>query len=1342
MALSSCSVKPPGKIFLFGDQAYTIPKRDLKRLLDNEVFQQTFLDPSSPCSLFIHRCGAAIQRDLTQFVNPMKVEHLCPSGSLADMLLQWNYRNAGSSHPHYSNRDDACRCLALDMALLVAYQVLLFMRHIGASSSAEQYGDATVVGSCTGALAAAAVGCSAGLSELIPLGIEAVRVAFRVGLVVDQVARDAAPATGTKQPWSMAVSAADEQTFQGMRVFLQRLAGKVGNTTGSWMQKVDNRKREARKESYWVSAWGPNSVTVSGPPEVLAELADSDGLAVPGVRILPIPIFGPFHSSLLHTEEDVARLLAFLDPAVARTPACLTVISASTGEAPDEAVDFASLMRTAVEDMLLRPLRWDLVLQRLCEHVETNESRTALPEVIPIASSAGHADVDNWQSVFADIAMTMGNYLVEILKNHERKHTLVAHRYPGQTHDYLVTIADLSVSKALVAGNNGPGSQLLQCHAYADWTVRTARCKFAVVSRSGKPQQHAECNIRITDVSILSLFQQYSSGESHRINVSSLRARPGTTHISGSMAYRVVSSLAEFHRNHRLVQSLVLDQRTHEIAALVRFPGDLSGHGDFTAHPAVIDAFTQPAGFCLNLDDATDLEHTVYINHGWEDMLLFEAIDMGLEYTVCVRMQQVGRTRKWTGDIIVLREDNIVAAFLQYSVNAFPRRVFSNMLSQETKTAEKLAITSPRVLQTAVPCSPPQTPKPPKTLRIQTKSADRTCQGIFPPSPVSPDNMSRKGPYASPAQSQQWSNGGDSPVMETSCNATPRSLDTSQTIPDGDSFYTQDKPSTITIPPCKSVILQGFPKTAHTILFLFPDGSGSATSYASLPPIGPGVCVVGLMCPFLRGDTATMACVPLDRLLGEGYLPEILRRQAPSPQKGYVLRGWSAGGSLAFRAAQMLSERGCSIAKLVLIDAPPPHNGMDRLPRHFYEYCERLGVFGGWGEGKGNSDLPAWLIPHFEGTIGVLERYCATPMVVPLGQELRVDVIWAGESVVDRPGAPPLSPHPDDTEGMKFLTLQRKDFGPNDHAINESVRARLTRAKLADQLAGWYPFASCDTMVALTSFQVWMFIVDDLLDQYSLPQRFDYAALQILLADCRNFIEHSLGLSQKCDSDGYEYRDHDAVTSFKEYAGAVMKTFGDNHAYRSRIAREAIATLDGYRHEAMNRQEGRVPSLEEYFLGYRAASSCIMQVVVNFEFANDVHMPEEVMQTPEMCRLYESAVAICFILNDIVSLRKEVKEGFVENLVVLLADGDVQRGVDSAAARMQLEVNALDDAAEKATRRFKGTPHEKDIEVLVKNCKNMCRTSWLWSVRTPRYCLADITPDAGGGWVFVVDAMA
>ncbi|CCF41644.1 hypothetical protein CH063_11862 [Colletotrichum higginsianum] len=146
---------------------------------------------------------------------------------------------------------------------------------------------------------------------------------------------------------------------------------------------------------------------------------------------------------------------------------------------------------------------------------------------------------------------------------------------------------------------------------------------------------------------------------------------------------------------------------------------------------------------------------------------------------------------------------------------------------------------------------------------------------------------------------------------------------------------------------------------------------------------------------------------------------------------------------------------------------------MDRLPRHFYEYCQRLGIFGGWEGGKGNGghvggEAPAWLIPHFEGTIGVLERYCATPLVMPPGQKkLRVDVIWAGESVVDRPGAPPLPPHPDDTEGMKFLTVQRKGFGPNGwaellpgadivcHKVEGAHHFALMRKPFVSQLASF-----------------------------------------------------------------------------------------------------------------------------------------------------------------------------------------------------------------------------------------------------------------------------------------------
>lgn len=246
------------------------------------------------------------------------------------------------------------------------------------------------------------------------------------------------------------------------------------------------------------------------------------------------------------------------------------------------------------------------------------------------------------------------------------------------------------------------------------------------------------------------------------------------------------------------------------------------------------------------------------------------------------------------------------------------------------------------------------------------------------------------------------------------------------------------------VPQATSVILQGSPKKARATLFLFPDGSGSATSYASIPPISPNsdICVIAFNCPFLKKEASMFTC-PLDALINQGYLPELHRRLELRPAEDgnakhtYYVGGWSAGGTLAYRAAQCLLQHEDALtlshkspaghlAGLVLIDAPPPIRGMDPLPDHFYKYCERKGVFGGWS-GPQARKAPEWLIPHFNGTIAVLQHYVAEPLTPTQSARLKtVACIWAGESVVGTDK--PLEPHPDDTEGMKFLTVQRRDF--------------------------------------------------------------------------------------------------------------------------------------------------------------------------------------------------------------------------------------------------------------------------------------------------------------------------
>ncbi|KAJ6572083.1 terpene synthase family protein [Mycena capillaripes] len=322
-----------------------------------------------------------------------------------------------------------------------------------------------------------------------------------------------------------------------------------------------------------------------------------------------------------------------------------------------------------------------------------------------------------------------------------------------------------------------------------------------------------------------------------------------------------------------------------------------------------------------------------------------------------------------------------------------------------------------------------------------------------------------------------------------------------------------------------------------------------------------------------------------------------------------------------------------------------------------------------------------------------------------------------------------VNPH---KEAMEFQILQIIE----NHTINDSVRMRLTKAQLSQLISGWYPWASKERLEALTSFQAWMFIVDDTVDHYSIVSRFNAGGLRKILDESLDFVERSLGLRGGPTPD---YTEADAVTSFAEVARALSDSC--SLAYRRRIAVETQRTLNAYLQEAENRFWGRVPSLSEY-VDYRGASSCIMQVAMMFEFANGMELPNEVMQSPEMQELYRSAIAVMWIVNDIVSLRKEIHEGFVENIVVLLlsgSEGNLQSGIDGAVAMLEQEVLALREASEVAMRRYAHSPYQEQVALLAKNCQSMNLCNWRWSMKTPRYCLFDIEPDSEGGFSFVID---
>ncbi|PYI02699.1 putative polyketide synthase [Aspergillus sclerotiicarbonarius CBS 121057] len=161
-------------------------------------------------------------------------------------------------------------------------------------------------------------------------------------------------------------------------------------------------------------------------------------------------------------------------------------------------------------------------------------------------------------------------------------------------------------------------------------------------------------------------------------------------------------------------------------------------------------------------------------------------------------------------------------------------------------------------------------------------------------------------------------------------------------------------------PPAPVILLSGNPNTARRTLFLLPDGSGAAFSYATLPALDPDTAVFGLNCPFMRSPQHFTIGFPA---VARIYMHAIKSRQPTGP---YFLGGWSAGGVLAYELTRQLLAQGDAVDRLILIDSPYPI-GLEALPDEFCTHIDLLH--------NTQTKTPDWLLPHFRATIRNLTAY-------------------------------------------------------------------------------------------------------------------------------------------------------------------------------------------------------------------------------------------------------------------------------------------------------------------------------------------------------------------------------
>jgi len=246
-----------------------------------------------------------------------------------------------------------------------------------------------------------------------------------------------------------------------------------------------------------------------------------------------------------------------------------------------------------------------------------------------------------------------------------------------------------------------------------------------------------------------------------------------------------------------------------------------------------------------------------------------------------------------------------------------------------------------------------------------------------------------------------------------------------------------------------SILLSGPPQNAEQIVFLFPDGSGSASSYVDFAQAVAlsERAVYGLNCPWRKtAEEMTRSGIDFPTMVAR-YIPEIKNliqqqsrsetnpdiQDAGSQVPSLILGGWSAGGILAFEAARQLRQGPdpTFVSHLLLLDSPNPI-GLQNPPQRMYDFFDSLGIFGSKStkSAKDGNKAPPWLRAHFDAFVRTLDDY--KPAV--LEDAPRSLILYARDGVCKDENGPTMETFPEDPREMLWLLNNRTDFSADGWA--------------------------------------------------------------------------------------------------------------------------------------------------------------------------------------------------------------------------------------------------------------------------------------------------------------------
>lgn len=298
------------------------------------------------------------------------------------------------------------------------------------------------------------------------------------------------------------------------------------------------------------------------------------------------------------------------------------------------------------------------------------------------------------------------------------------------------------------------------------------------------------------------------------------------------------------------------------------------------------------------------------------------------------------------------------------------------------------------------------------------------------------------------------------------------------------------------------------------------------------------------------------------------------------------------------------------------------------------------------------------------------------------------------------PFTPELHPLMNEIEGD---ALKRWSLYLGVHA-RHAVFRKLQRSHFPMLLGRCHPEADKVRVGPALDFLIWNFSWDDQVDVGHVPADWVCQQSEMAMAVLRGAIPYN-------DAPPLLW----LLASIRERLAQLMP-----EEWMERFIEACYAYFEGTIWEAQTRNDRTCLDVDTY-IQLRRLSVGTYMVFTQIEAIEGFLLPEEVLSSPEIKQLVETATDVIGWANDLFSLGQDLQDEFHPNLVFSLQK---ERGLE-----LQEAINVAVEMHDTAVRRFlqqeKSLPsfgeHDEKVACFVKGVRRWIRANVDWSIQTGRY---------------------